>query len=106
MYDFGDDSCSVLAQGGLNRRDRNYAWWAYRNLLAGTSTNVTAYYGAKNLTESGLKAIGAGNGFGHRDCVVLNVGHVDAKMYASECGQYALGQTSTKPKEQEPVRPE
>lgn len=105
LYNFGDISCGATAQGGINRRDRNYAWWAYRNLLAGTGTDVSQYYGAANLTRGGLESVG-NNGFNHKDCVVLGAGHVDSQMYSSACGQYALGMSSTPPPAQDPITPQ
>lgn len=38
---FGDTSCKAKVQGTIDRRDRNYAQWAYKNLLAGTDTDVS-----------------------------------------------------------------
>ncbi|CAO1634647.1 unnamed protein product [Parajaminaea phylloscopi] len=102
LYDFGDSSCPVMAQGGLNRRERGYAWWAYVNLLAGTKTNVTAYFGATNLTASGLTPVG-NDGFNMRHCTVFNVGHVDSDMYGSPCGRSFLGQSSSAPPNQAPI---
>ncbi|CAO1622525.1 unnamed protein product [Jaminaea pallidilutea] len=103
LYDFGDDSCEVQAQGGHNRRDRNYAWWAYINILGGTGTDVSAFYGADTLM-SNVTAWG-NNGFNHRNCVIAGVGHVDDDMYASPCGQYFLGQTIIPPPDTAPATP-
>lgn len=102
LYNYGDSSCGVLAQGGLNRRDRNYAWWAYVNLLGGTSADVSQYYGYANLQKS-VTPVG-NNGFNLRNCVVTGVGHVDEDMYKSVCGQYYLGQSSTAPSAEPPVQ--
>lgn len=93
-YTFGDQTCPVQAQGGVNRRDRGYAMWAYKNILAGTSTDVSAYFGAKQF--AGMSAIG-GATFRHQNCNVAGAGHVDSEMYSSPCGQQFLDQTSTPP---------
>lgn len=42
-FPVGDYGCQVEAQGGDDRRDRNYAWWVYKNLLAGQPTNVSQF---------------------------------------------------------------
>lgn len=72
-----------MVQGG-DRRDRNYAFWAYRNLLAGTSTDVSAYYGYGNLTtlNGGVQSLNVPT-FNHQNCVVDGVGHVGSQMWAS-----------------------
>lgn len=91
----GTQSCEAQSQGGQNRRDRDYAFWAYRNLKAGTKTDVSAYFGYQKL-QSQVKSIGAGNNFGHQNCVIPKVGHIAADMFNSACGRQALfGQTIT-----------
>ncbi len=63
----GDQSCAVQAQGGQNRRDRGYAWWAYVNLLGGTSTDVSAFYGYGSLKAQGVSSLNPWK-FGARYC--------------------------------------
>ncbi|CAO1625631.1 unnamed protein product [Sympodiomycopsis kandeliae] len=93
-YTFGDQTCAVKAQGGVNRRDRNYAMWAYKNILAGTGTDVSNYFGYRQFKN--MQPLGNA-GFNHQYCNVPQAGHVDSQMYGSACGQYYLGQSSTPP---------
>lgn len=100
----GDQSCPVQAQGGQNRRDRGYAFWAYINLLGGTSTDVSQYYGYDSLKQQGVSSLGASR-FGARHCVVDNVGHDNYAMFASDCGRAAINGASSIPAGPGPVRP-
>ncbi|CAO1637991.1 unnamed protein product [Sympodiomycopsis kandeliae] len=94
-YPSGTQSCEAQAQGGQNRRERQYAFWAYRNLKAGTKTDVSAYFGYGKLAPK-VKSTGAAQGFNHQNCVIPKVGHVAADMFNSACGRQALfGQAVT-----------
>ncbi len=101
-YPVGDYSCPVLAQGGDNRRDRSYAYWAYKVLLAGgladgaaglRGMDVTKFWGYDVLSRTVQPLVAAATGsqqqpaFNHRMCVVPNVGHNDDDMWASRCGK-------------------
>lgn len=93
-YPGGAENCASQAQGGTDRRDRNYAWWAYQNILAGTSANVTGFFGYQNLIDSGAQEL-YGNmsaKFAHQNCVVDKVGHDAVKMFTSVCGVAAMTQ--------------
>ena len=100
----GDQSCPVQAQGGQNRRDRGYAFWAYINLLGGTSTDVSAFYGYGGLKQAGVKSVGVGS-FGARYCVVDQVAHDNDAMFASDCGRAAINGQSSISAGPGPVRP-
>lgn len=82
-------TCQSMAQGGSTRRDRNYAYWAYLNILAGTKTNVSKYKGYQQLLSSGAKKIGNGH-LAHQSCKIAGVGHDASKMFSSECGKAAI----------------
>lgn len=92
---FGDQSCKAQKQGGVNRRDRNYAQWAYKNLLAGTSEDVSDYYGYKELKTShgGVESLDVGT-FNHRNCIgeLAREGEVFSKlgMTPDLCFDFAL----------------
>ena len=90
----GDYSCPVLTNGGVNRRDRNYAYWTYKVLLAGANIDVTTwpqYATLKPLIPSlNLVRGNSGTSFNHRMCVVKNVGHDDRPMWGSDCGKAGL----------------
>jgi hypothetical protein len=94
-YPGGSQTCGSTAQGGTDRKNRGYAWWAYQNILVGTNnddTNITAYYGYDNLIAAGAHAL-YGNltaSFKHQNCIVNGTGHDAAKMFASNCGIAAL----------------
>jgi hypothetical protein len=92
-YPGGTQDCGSVAQGGANRRDRNYAWWAYTNIIAGTGADVSAYTGYKQLIASGAKKISSGV-FNHQNCVIDGVGHDQFPMFASACGVAAMTQTT------------
>ena len=100
----GDQTCPVQAQGGQNRRDRGYAFWAYVNLLAGTLTDVSQYYGYETLKKQVTRTLRPYK-FGARHCVVPGVKHDNAAMFASECGRAALMGASVLPPGPGPVRP-
>ncbi|KIS65735.1 uncharacterized protein UMAG_06440 [Mycosarcoma maydis] len=100
----GDQSCPVQSQGGQNRRDRGYAWWAYINLLGGTSTDVSDYYGYQSLKDQGVTSLNPPS-FGVRYCVVDGVAHDNDAMFASDCGRAAITGASTLPPGPGPVRP-
>jgi hypothetical protein len=85
----GITDCGSQAQGGVNRRDRNYAWWAYTNILAGTGTNVTAYTGYQQLLKSGATTLYKGT-FNHQNCDIDKVGHDQNGMFNSTCGVAAM----------------
>jgi hypothetical protein len=89
----GTQTCQSVAQGGSARRDRNYAYWAYINILAGTKTDVSKYTGYNQLIASGAKRIGFGS-FNHKACTVAGIGHDAPGMFSSQCGKAAiLGQS-------------
>ncbi|PWN47139.1 hypothetical protein IE53DRAFT_364897 [Violaceomyces palustris] len=106
----GDQSCSARSQGGENRRDRGYAYFAYRNLLAGTdSPEARDYYGYSQL-DSQVKPIikkerGRRRAFHHRNCVVSGVGHHAIEMYESQCGRAAIKGLRSLPRGSPPLRP-
>ncbi|CDS01292.1 uncharacterized protein SPSC_00576 [Sporisorium scitamineum] len=101
----GDQTCPVQAQGGQNRRDRGYAWWAYINLLSGTTTDVSDFYGYQAFRNQGVTSLNPAK-FGARYCVVDRVGHDNAKMFASDCGRAAIkGEDMLQPGPG-PIRPE
>ncbi|UZJ56083.1 hypothetical protein CBS101457_005403 [Exobasidium rhododendri] len=85
-------TCDQFAQGGVNRRDRNYAYWADINLLAATNTDVSQYFGYSDLQDGTTPLTGVN--FNHQMCVVDQVGHDDAEMFSSECGKAAILGTS------------
>lgn len=85
----GTQTCQSVAQGGSARRDRNYAYWAYINILAGTRTDVSKYPGYNQLLASGAKRIGVGF-LNHKACTVAGVGHDAPGMLSSACGKAAL----------------
>lgn len=98
----GTQSCEAQSQGGPNRRERDYAFWAYRNLKAGTSTDVSSFFGYEKLLSQVKRMEGGGDasggrhghghsqGFGHQNCVVHQVGHVGDDIFNSACGRQAL----------------
>lgn len=91
----GTQSCTSKAQGGPYRRDRNYAYWAYTNLLAGSNDSpypIKTYFGYGNLTDSGAKrfSTGSANTFKHQSCIVNGVAHDEPGILRSPCGQAAL----------------
>ncbi|GAC92781.1 hypothetical protein PHSY_000337 [Pseudozyma hubeiensis SY62] len=100
----GDQSCPVQAQGGQNRRDRGYAWWAYLNLLGGTSTDVSDFYGYQSLVDQGVTSLNPPV-FGARYCVVDGVAHDNDAMFASDCGRAAITGASSLPAGPGPIRP-
>lgn len=91
-FPHGIENCQSLAQGGINRRDRNYAWWAYKNILAGTMMDASKYYGYNQLIDSGASPLlGASlQNFNHQNCNVPDVGHEAEDMFTSTCGIEAL----------------
>lgn len=99
----GDQSCQVKTQGGENRRDRGYAWWAYLNLLGGTNTDVSQFYGYNTL-KGQVSSLRPWK-FGARYCVVPNTGHDNYAMFASDCGRAALNGASSIPYGPGPIRP-
>lgn len=99
----GDQSCNVQAQGGQNRRDRGYAFWAYINLLGGTNTDVSNFYGYDAL--EGQVASVSPPSFNVRYCVVDGVAHDNNGMFASACGRAAINGASTIPAGPGPIRP-
>ena len=101
----GDQSCPVQAQGGQNRRDRGYAWWAYINLLGGTSTDVSQFYGYDSFKQQGVSSLHPWK-FGARYCVVDGVGHNNTEMFSSACGKAAINGASYIPPGPGPIRPE
>ena len=103
-YPSGDQSCSALAQGGQNRRDRNYAWYAYTNMLVGTGRDVSSFYGnvhLRPLTSSAAK----GASYNLKYCIVPKVGHVATDMFNSACGRAAIGRTYLPALSGTPARP-
>lgn len=98
-----DQSCSAQAQGGQNRRDRGYAFWAYINLLAGTGTDVSNYYGYDSLRAQVTSL--SPPSFRVRHCVVDGVAHDNNSMFASDCGRAAITGSSTLPAGPGPIRP-
>ncbi|SPO31885.1 uncharacterized protein UTRI_06722 [Ustilago trichophora] len=101
----GDQSCPVQAQGGQNRRDRGYAWWAYINLLGGTQTDVSQFYGYQSLKDQGVSSLNPWR-FGARYCVVDGVGHDNYAMFSSDCGRAAITGARYLPPGPGPIRPE
>lgn len=93
-YPGGVEDCGSQAQGGNNRRERNYAWWAYENILAGTGTDVSAYTGYQELLASGAKTLYKGT-FNHQNCVIDGVEHDQDAMFSSACGKAAMTQQTT-----------
>ncbi|UZJ53626.1 hypothetical protein CBS101457_002946 [Exobasidium rhododendri] len=89
----GVEDCASQAQGGVNRRERNYAWWAYTNILAATGANVSSYTGYQQLLASGAKTLYKGT-FSHQNCVVDGVGHDEVAMFSSACGTAAMTKTA------------
>ncbi|SYW80151.1 uncharacterized protein UBRO2_03419 [Ustilago bromivora] len=85
----GDQSCPVHAQGGQNRRDRGYAFWAYINLLGGTSTDVSHYYGYNEFQQQNVTSLTPST-FAARHCTVPGVAHDNNAMFASDCGRSAI----------------
>lgn len=85
----GTQTCQSTAQGGSARRDRNYAMWAYLNILAGTNTDVSQYSGYQQLLNSGATKIGNGS-LSHKACTVAGVGHDANGIFQSSCGQAAI----------------
>lgn len=86
----GTQSCASISQGGAARRDRNYAFWAYQNLLARTGADVREYFGYANLTSTGAGQGASKLRFKHQACVVDGVGHDAPGILQSDCGQAAL----------------
>ncbi|PWN25902.1 hypothetical protein BDZ90DRAFT_65859 [Jaminaea rosea] len=86
----GDEGCAPRSQGGVNRRERNYAAWAYSVLLAGAGAreDVSRYTGYDYL-KSRVSPVG-GVTFRHKVCVMGGVGHDATAVYASQCGRDAL----------------
>lgn len=85
----GTQTCQSVAQGGGARRDRNYAYWSYLNILAGTKADVSKYTGFSQLLASGAKKIGGGN-LKHKACTVAGIGHDAPGMFGSQCGRAAI----------------
>lgn len=92
LFPTGTQNCQSQAQGGRNRRDRNYAFWAYQNILFGTKEDVTHFYGYDQLIKSGAKSIGLAQDFpvNHQNCIVADVGHDAEAMFKSDCGHAAF----------------
>lgn len=100
-YPVGRYGCEVLSQGGKDRRERSYAYWVYKVLLAGlplTHAKVggqqrwksLAFVGRDHL-EASVTPWGTSDwSFAHDFCHVLNVGHVGGEMWRSSCGRAAL----------------
>lgn len=86
----GTQLCQSQVQGGPFRRDRNYAYWAYINLLAGTNTDVSAFHGYQSFKNQGITAISSSISFNHRQCTVAGVGHSASLMFKSDCGRAAI----------------
>ncbi|KAK0557543.1 hypothetical protein OC846_000331 [Tilletia horrida] len=101
----GDQTCAVLTQGGENRRDRNYAAWAYLNLLAATNEDVSAFYGYANLSQSVHPVAGLGSVFNHQLGIVSGVGHDSTQMFASPVGISALLDDRVQPGPRPPPAP-
>lgn len=99
----GDQTCMIQTQGGQNRRDRGYAFWAYINLLGGTRTNVSDYYGYDALKRQVTSV--SPSAFNVRNCVVDGVAHDNFGMFASDCGRAAINGASSVPAGPGPVRP-
>lgn len=87
-YSGGMQTCETAASGGVNRRERNYAHWAYSVLKAGANQDVSGFTGYAKLKAS-VKAV-SGATYNHKLCVVDKVGHIGADMYNSACGRQAL----------------
>lgn len=87
----GTQTCGAVSSGGPTRRGRSYAYWAYKNLAAGTSTDVSAYQGYGNLTATGASTpIVPGTAFNHQNCIVANADHNGYTVFGSSCGTAAL----------------
>lgn len=87
----GTETCAAISSGGRTRRGRSYAYWAYKNLAASTSTDVSAYQGYGNLTATGASTpLVAGATFAHRNCIVANAEHNGYAVLQSSCGSAAL----------------
>lgn len=87
----GSQQCGAVSSGGPTRRARSYAYWAYKNLAAGTSTNVTGYQGYGNLTATGAATpIVPGVTFKHQNCIVAGAGHDGYAVFGSDCGAAAF----------------
>lgn len=100
----GDQSCYAVCEGGMNRRDRGYAYWAYLNLYAGTDTDVSQFYGYNALKQQ-VDPITPAPRFNIRHCVVDMVAHYNYGMYSSACGRAAIYNNATLPPGPGPLRP-
>ncbi|PWN44314.1 hypothetical protein IE81DRAFT_29979 [Ceraceosorus guamensis] len=89
--DTGDQSCAAQAQGGMNRHDRNLAYWAYQNALAGTRMDLSPYLPKENLDtlQKNLESRRVDH-FRHRFSIVPGVGHDCHDMFNSPLGISAL----------------
>lgn len=104
-YPGGVENCQSQAQGGRDRRDRMYAYWAYQNIIAGTNNNVSAFYGYDELLENGATVLYSGATLNHQNCVVDGVGHSASGMFSSSCGIAAM-KNATLPAGAPPTDPE
>jgi pimeloyl-ACP methyl ester carboxylesterase len=86
----GTQTCQSLVQGGSYRRNRNYAYWAYLNLLAGTNTDVSAFHGYQAFKDQNITPISTSAPFNHRQCTVAGIGHNAPLMFKSDCGRAAI----------------
>lgn len=90
LFHFGDQSPASNAQGGTDRDQRNYAWWAYKVLLSGANVDVSKMWGFKHLSAAGAVESWNAVPFNHKNCIVPGVGHVAREMFASSCGRDAI----------------
>ncbi|KIY72416.1 hypothetical protein CYLTODRAFT_344253 [Cylindrobasidium torrendii FP15055 ss-10] len=87
----GDQYCPALMQGGVARRDRNLAWWAYINTLARTREPVELFGVAsfKNLPDWSWATSRSGT-IVPRLVVIDGADHDADKVFGSDEGRAAL----------------
>ncbi len=112
-YPQGDYACGVLSQGGDNRRDRTYAYWAYKVLVSGGMSEGSIASQAETvrggpdprsfwgydilnktvrplITPSPFLSSTLRPAFRHSMCVIAGVGHTDTPLFGSACGRAAF----------------
>lgn len=86
--DNGDQSCMAVLQGGRKRRDRNFSWWRYINVLARTQEVLEGFPG----NFSGLpdwSDVHPGT-IRTRLAIVEDASHNAEKIFHSKIGRSAL----------------
>ncbi|PKI84850.1 hypothetical protein MVES1_001362 [Malassezia vespertilionis] len=91
----GDQQCMAILQGGTQRISRNFSWWKYLNLIAGTGEDMRFFPG--NFTNvPNWKHLYSGD-FTPRLSIVANASHDVDQVFNSAIGNSALFDTDVLP---------